>query len=190
MLWAGWPASPPPHPVPLASATLCCPLTSGSLGLPTCPVFLGGRSQLSLGGQCSGQGQQPRGTAAHQASRARGEGHRGGMVGQRLELLLLERGEVGQGQAAAQRCPWPTRPPRASTGSGQRGHPRVCGEARAQASCPPGTPASFSTYWVPGPRGWGLPRAGERQGALTPMRLFSSPTVTCLARSTACSTCC
>ena len=78
-----------------------CPLTSGPLRLHTCPVLLGDRSQLSLGGQGSRQGQQPCGTAAHQPRWARGEGHRGGVVGQWLELLLLERRGVGQGRAGA-----------------------------------------------------------------------------------------
>lgn len=92
---SGTPPRMPSH------ATLRCPLTSGPLGLHACPVLLGSRGQLSLGGQRSRQGQQPRGTAAHQPSRARGEGHRGGVVGQRLELLLLERRRVGRGRAGS-----------------------------------------------------------------------------------------
>lgn len=92
-------------PHPWAIATLQCPLTSGPLGLHTCPVLLGSRGQLSLGGQCSGQGQQPRGTATHQPRWARGEGHRGGVVGQRLELLLLERSRGGPGAGGGVGCP-------------------------------------------------------------------------------------
>ena len=78
-----------------------CPLTSGPLRLHTCPLLLGDCGQLSLGSQGSRQGQQPRGTAAHQPRWARGEGHSGGVVGQWLELLLLERRGVGQGRAGA-----------------------------------------------------------------------------------------
>lgn len=153
---AGRPIGPLPTP-------LHCPLTSGPLGLHTCPVFLGGHGQLGLGGQRSGQGQQPCGTAAHQPGGARGEGHRGCVVGQWLELLLLETGRVGQGRAHNGHRVW------------QRGAPESPGPGPLQLAQLQPLPGQAS---------------GGGDGGLTPIRLFSSPTVTCLARSTAWSTCC
>lgn len=160
VLWAGQPASPSlPYTTPPTNATLHCPLTSGRLSFHACPVLLGSSSQLSLGGQCSRQGQQPRGTATHQPSRTRGEGHRGGMVGQWLELLLLER-RRGEPGAVRGQVPSSTPGPRGHgewrQGLGRGDAPGVSRVAKSQASCPPSTP-SFSTYWVQGPGG-GVPR--------------------------------
>ena len=91
-------------------------------------------------------------------------------------------GEEGGGPGAGRGRPWEPPLPLAEAGeavSGQTGptlgSPRLL--EHWPASCPPNTP-SFTTEG----------RAGARR--LTPMRLFSSPTVTCLARSTACRTCC
>lgn len=104
-------------------------LTPGALGVHTGSLLLGSCCQLGLGSQSPGEGQQPSG--------ARCEGHGRGVVGQRLELLLLERRRDG-----------------------------------------------------PAIMGMGVPQKPMASPGLTPIRLFSSPTVTCLARSTAWSTCC
>ena len=107
-------------------------------------------------------------------------------MGQRLELLLLERRGVGQGQAGPRPCPPPAPPPargyreRARTGRVQaEGHPWGLQGGQSPGQLPTRHPQLHH------PR-----RGGAGAGRLTPMRLFSSPTVTCLARSTACRTCC
>lgn len=86
------------------------------------------------------------------------------MVGQWLELLLLERRRAGPGvdkEQGAQQYPGP-RLWTVGTGTGQRGHPWVSKAARAQASCLSSTP-SFSTYWVQGPGGGVYPCQGRGQ---------------------------
>lgn len=141
------------QPLP-ARATPHCPLTSGALGLHACAVLLGGSGQLGLRGQRSGQGQQPRGTAAHQPRRARGEGHRGGVMRQRLELLLLERREGGPGAGGARRHPRPETPADWAQGP--------AAGARLTSPGQPGRPASPALA----PAGPGVgsppPRAGAR----------------------------
>lgn len=87
----------PYHPLPSPSqsppvSARATPLTSGPLGVHTHAFFLGCSCQLGLSSQRPGQGQQPRSPSAHQASWAWGERCRGG-VGQRLELILLLKGE-------------------------------------------------------------------------------------------------